>query len=351
MPKGVAGGASMSAVTSRDVALAAGVAQSTVSRALNEHPSVRPDTRARVREAADRLGYIPNAAARSLIKSRSNLVGLLVSNVMDAYVPEFIDAVTGAAFERGYTIIIGSVQERPDLQLAYLRMLAEHQVAGAILTSGLLGSADAIRPFIQRGLPMVFANREIDGIASDAVVFDNTSATRLATGHLISHQRKCLAFVGGRPDAATTRDRVAGFHRALDESPAASAGVHLGSYSRDFGYETTRALVHAGSMVDGVVAADDTVAIGCLDAIADAGLAVGADVAVIGFGDQPAASMRSVSLSTVGASARALGRASFELLVDRLEGRIDGPRRRVELGHELVLRASCGAHDDEVAKA
>jgi LacI family transcriptional regulator len=344
MPKGATSTASRSVVTSRDVAVAAGVAQSTVSRALNEHPSVRPDTRARVRAAADRLGYIPNAAARSLIRSRTNLVGLLVSNVMDAYVPELIDAVTAAAFERGYTIIIGSVQERPDLQLAYLRMLAEHQVAGAIVTSGLLGSADAIRPFLQRGLPMVLANREIEGIETDAVVFDNAAAARLATSHILSHQRERVAFVGGRPDAATTRDRVIGFRGALEDHGVESAGVRLGSYTRDFGYEATTSLLREGIGPDGLVAADDTVAIGCLDAIADEGLSVGTDVAVIGFGDQPAASMRSVSLSTVGASARALGRASFELLVDRLEGRVDGPRRRVVLGHELVLRTSCGEH-------
>jgi LacI family transcriptional regulator len=338
----------VSVVTSRDVALAAGVAQSTVSRALNEHPSVRPDTRARVREAAERLGYIPNAAARSLIKSRTNLVGLLVSNITDAYVPELIDAVTATAFQRGYTIIIGSVQERPDLQLAYLRMLAEHQVAGAILTSGLLGSADAIRPFIQRGLPIVLANREIEGIDTDSVVFDNVAAARSASVHLRSHGRERIAFVGGRPDAATTRDRVAGYRAALDEPDGTSGRVHLGSYSRDFGYEATRALLAGDDPPDGLVAADDTVAIGCLDAIADAGLAVGIDIAVIGFGDQPAASMRSVSLSTVGASARALGRAAFELLVDRLEGKIDGPRRRIVLGHELVLRTSCGGHHPDV---
>src|SRR6185436_5606717 len=113
---------------------------------------------------------------------------------------------------------------------------------------------------IQRGLPMVFANREIDGIASDAVVFDNTTATRLGTDHLISHHRKCLAFVGGRPDAATTRDRVTGFRQAVEASGVASAGVHLGSYSRDFGYATTSELLRDGIAADGLVAADDTVA-------------------------------------------------------------------------------------------
>lgn len=333
-------------VTSRDVALSAGVAQSTVSRALNDHPSVRPDTRARVRAAAERLGYIPNAAARSLIRSRTDLVGLLVSNIMDAYVPELIDAVTAKAFERGYTTIIGSVQERPELQMAYLRMLAERRVEGAILTSGLIGSAEAIRPLMDRGLRVVLANREIDGLKADAVVFDNVAASHLATDHILSHGHRRVAFVGGRPDATTTRDRVEGYRAAVAAAgiPNDTALVALGSYTRAFGYEATVTLLRAGDPPSGIVAGDDTVALGCLDAIDDVGLRPGLDVAVLGFGDQPAASLRSISLSTVRVSARSIGEQAIGLLIDRLEGKQEGPPKRLILPHEIILRASCGHH-------
>src|SRR5579862_2631920 len=218
---------------SRDVAAAAGVAQSTVSRVLNGHPKVRPETRARVLAAAQLLGYVPNAAARSLIRSRTDLLGLLVSNITDAYVPALIEAVTSRALERGYTVIIGSVQERTDLQTAYLQMLAERRVEGVILTSGLIGSADQIRPLVERGLRVVLANREIDGLTLDAVVFDNVEAAREATDHMITHGRRRIAFVGGRPDAATTRDRVDGYRRALAGAglPVVDSLQSLGSYS------------------------------------------------------------------------------------------------------------------------
>ncbi len=333
-------------INSRDVAAAAGVAQSTVSRVLSGHPTVRPETRDKVLAAAAALGYVPSAAARDLRGGRTDLLGLLVSNITDAYVPALIEAVSTTAFERGYTVIIGSVQERADLQSAYLRMLMERRVEGAILTSGLIDSAPQIQPLMDRGLRVVLANREIDGLAADAVVFDNAAAARLATSHLVEHGRKHIAFVGGRPDAATTRDRLAGFQAALTAAGRAGSSdlIRTGSYTTAFGYEAATELLAADG-VDAIVAADDTVAIGCLDAVTDRGLRAGADIAVIGFGDQPSSSIRSVGLSTVQASAELLGRTAATLLIDRAEGALAGPLVREVLPHALIARSSCGPHE------
>ena len=191
--------------------------------------------------------------------------------------PALIDAVSTTAFDRGYTVIIGSVQERTDLQAAYLHMLMERRVIGAILTSGLIGSAPDIRPLMDRGLRVVLANREIDGLETDAVVFDNIEAARLATSHLLGHSRRRIAFIGGRPDAATTRDRLAGYRSALREA-GIEPQAHLeesGSYTTAFGYEHALRLLGGPDRPDGIVAADDTVAVGCLDAITDLGLTAG----------------------------------------------------------------------------
>lgn len=333
-------------INSRDVAAAAGVAQSTVSRVLSGHPTVRPETRNRVLAAAKELGYVRSAAARSLRGGRTNLIGLLVSNITDAYVPALIEAVSATAFDRGYTVIIGSVQERADLQSGYLHMLMERRVEGAILTSGLIGSAPEIRPLMDRGLRVVLANREIDGLETDAVVFDNDAASHLATMHLASHGRTRIAFVGGRPDAATTRDRLTGFRTALRDAGVVHdpALERTGSYTSAFGYQTATMLLRNDRPPDAIVAADDTVAIGCLDALTDLGLRPGADVSVIGFGDQPMASIRSVALTTIEASAARTGEAAATALIDRAEGRIDGPPVRTVLPHALIVRTSCGLH-------
>ena len=333
-------------VNSRHVAAAAGVAQSTVSRALTGHPSVDPATRAKVLEVAESLGYIPNAVARSLISSRTRLLGLLVSNITDAYVPDLIEGVTSAAFDRDYTTIIGSVQERSELQASYLRMLAGHRVDGAILTSGLLGSVGEIEPLIRQGLRIVLANREIDGLEIDAVVIDNVAAAKLATEHLLEHGRRRIAYVGGRPDAATSRDRLIGYRAALERRSIEldPENVLLGSFSRSFGYEASLELLQRPTIPDAILAGDDTVALGCLDAIADSGLRVPDDISIVGFGDQAAASLRAISLTTIHISAQDIGAKAVDLLIDRIEGVVVGPPTKIILPHMLLPRRSCGPH-------
>ena len=112
-----------SPVSSRDVAAAARVSQSTVSRVINGSDNVRPATRARVEREMARLGYIPNAAARSLITRRTRLLGLVVSNITNGFYPEIIDAITSCALEHGYTVVVGSAGERAESQSMYLRLL------------------------------------------------------------------------------------------------------------------------------------------------------------------------------------------------------------------------------------
>jgi DNA-binding LacI/PurR family transcriptional regulator len=154
--------------------------------------------------------------------------------------------------------------------------------------------------------------------------------------------------VGGRPDAATTRDRLTGFRKALREARLDhdAALERTGSYTSAFGYETATTLLGGERPPDAIVAADDTVAIGCLDALTDRGLRPGIDVAVIGFGDQPIASIRSVALTTIEASAARTGEAAATALIDRAEGRVEGQTVRTVLPHALIVRSSCGSHED-----
>jgi LacI family transcriptional regulator len=301
-----------------------------------------------VQSVAARLGYTPNAAARSLIHRKTGLLGLIVSNISDAFAPEFIAGVTTQAIESGYTVIVGCVQESSKLQADYLQMLAEHRVEGAILASGMIGSAPDIAPFIDRGLPVVLAGRAIDGLDLDTVQVDNASASDTATTHLLSEGRTRLAFIGGSADTSTTRDRIRGFRSAMRRRGLVVPRDYIrpGEYSLSHGYGATKDLVGLDERVDGIVAADDTIALGCLDAAADLGIKIPDDLAILGFGDQPAASLRAVSLSTVRASGRDLGASAVSLLLSRLSGRPAAvPEVRI-LPHELVVRSTCGPHNE-----
>lgn len=332
-------------INSRDVAAEAGVSQSTVSRVLNGSAAVRVETRKRVEAAIEHLGYVPNAAARSLITRRTRQLGLVVSNITNGFYPEIIAAITGAALEQGYTVVIGSAAERQSSQTAYLRLLAEQRVDGAILTSMPLGDARDVGRLAEAGLPIVLVNRTRADLPVDSVGLDNVEAGRLATAHLIEHGCRRIAFVGGRPDTPTNRDRQAGYRLALKAVAMQSdeALIGDGQYTWASGYERTRQLI-AKAPVDAIVAADDTIALGCLDALADTGLAVPGDVAVVGFDDIAAASLRAISLTTVGTSAHQMGMEATTLLLDRIRRREVGPPRRITLPPRLVIRRSCGAH-------
>jgi LacI family transcriptional regulator len=340
-----------SPVSSRDVAAAARVSQTTVSRVINGSASVRPDTRDRVEREMARLGYIPNAAARSLITRRTRLLGLVVSNITNGFYPEIIDAITSCALEHGYTVVVGSAGERPESQATYLRLLAEQRVDGMILTSTLSGDATELQRLMRAGLPIVLANRVRDDLPLDGVSLDNDGAGFAAAQHLIEHGRRALAYVGGRPQTATNRGRRAGFDRALAAAGLVPIPVDArdAAFTREYGYEATALLLAAADedarlRPDAIVAADDTVALGCLDALAEAGVGVPDEIALVGFDDIPAASLRSVWLTTVSTAARAMGTRAVELLIERIRGGAEAPRRREVLPAHLIVRGTCGDH-------
>lgn len=336
-------------VNSRDVAAQAGVSQSTVSRVINGRPNVRPETRARVEQALAVLGYVPNAAARSLITHRTRLLGLVVSNITNGFYPEIIEAITSRALEAGYTVMLGSAGERVASQAAYLRLLAEHRAEGVILTSTLLGDVSDLEALARSGLVIALANRTRDDLALDSVGLDNVGAGRAATSHLLNHGRCRVAYIGGHPDAPTDRDRFLGYAAALREAELAldEGLVAHGEFTRAFGYDSARALLASG-WPDAIVAGDDTIALGVLNAAADAGLRVPDDVAVVGFDDIPAASVRSIWLTTISAAARDMGEIVLSMVLDRITGRFTGPTRRVVLRPELIVRGSCGRHPSVV---
>lgn len=300
----------------------------------------------RVEREMAALGYIPNAAARSLITRRTQMLGLVVSNITNGFYPEIIDAITSCALEHGYTVLVGSAGERPESQAAYLRLMAEQRVDGVILTSTLFGDASDLAALVRTGLPIVLANRVRAGLPVDGVSLDNIAAGEVATNHLIEHGRSAIAYVGGQAETATDQGRRAGYERALRAArlPPFAVPYVPGAFTREHGYDATRRLLEARRLPDGIVAADDTIALGCLDALAEAGADVPGQVSVVGFDDIPAASLRPVWLTTVSTAAREMGTRAVELLLERLRGRSEPPRRDV-LPAEIVIRGTCGPHE------
>ncbi|WP_326553175.1 LacI family DNA-binding transcriptional regulator [Micromonospora sp. NBC_01813] len=333
-------------VSSHDIARLAGVSQSTVSRVLNNHPRITAVTRNRVMAAMEQLRYTPNAAARTLITGRSQLIGLVVSNITNPFYPQLIEAIVATAAEHDYNVVLGNTQESPRRQLDYLKLLVEHQVDGAILTSALQSGSDDLHRVIRAGTPVVLVNRTLSGGELDSVHIDNRRGGALATQHLIRLGHRRIAFAGGREDTSTNRLRLDGYRQAMSESGIEidPALVVHGDFTHLSGGITAHRLLAVGQPPTAVVCADDVIAFGCIDALHDRRVRVPEDVAVVGFDDVPVAALKGIGLTTVRQPAPEMGRRAFDLLLRRITGE-DPARPPVEevLPAELVIRDTCGA--------
>ena len=330
-------------VSGHDIARLAGVSQSTVSRVINDHPRIAPETRERVRKAMEELGYTPNAAARTLITGRSHLIGLVVSNISNPFYPPLVEAIVNAAEGAGFHVILGNAQEDATRQLEFLRLLAEHQVDGAILTSALGAIAPELSRFAQTGPPLVLVNRVLPDSRVDSVLIDNERGGYLATEHLIALGHTRIAYVGGNQDASTNHQRFAGFRQAMADAdiPVPDDHVNHGDYTRLSGSIIAKRLLQLPEPPTALVCADDLIALGCMEGLHAAGLQVPDDMALVGFDDIPSASLHGIGLTTVRQPTVEMGERAVKLMLDRLEHPDRAPVVDM-LPAELIIRTSCG---------
>jgi LacI family transcriptional regulator len=338
--------------SSWDIAHEANVSQSTVSRVLNNSPRISEATAQRVKDAMARLGYSPNAAARTLITGRSNLIGLVVSNIANPFYPEVIEAIVATAAEQDYNVVLCNTQESKELQSSYLDLLIEHQVDGAILTSSLIDSQDVLSRVGMDRIPLVMVNRTVGDLPVDSVRLDNYEAGRIVAAHFVDLGHRSLGYVGGLSATSTNEARLRGFRSRLSE-----LGVDLpaknvvgGAFTRDSGYQLAKDLIASDERPTAVFCADDLIALGTMDAVIDAGLRIPEDVAIIGVDDVPAASLRTVGLSTVRQPAGEMGRRAVSLLLERLRGGPGSDPVDIVLRPRLIVRRTCGGTPTAVSR-
>jgi DNA-binding LacI/PurR family transcriptional regulator len=330
--------------SSWDIAREANVSQSTVSRVLNNNPRISEATRKRVKEAMARLGYAPNAAARTLITGRSNLIGLVVSNITNPFYPEVIEAIVATAADHDYNVILCNTQESLKLQTAYLELLIEHQVDGAILTSSLLDTEGLLAQVATDRIPLVMVNRTVDGLRVDSVHIDNAGAGRLVARHLVDLGHSAIAFVGGVEATSTDRARLTGLRTEMDALGVALPDEYVvhHEFTRSSGYDLTKRLLALPERPTALFCADDLIALGAMDALFDAGLRVPEDVSVVGVDDVPAASLRQVALTTVRQPTAEMGRRAVQLLLERVLSGPDGEPIEIVLRPRLIVRRTSG---------
>jgi LacI family transcriptional regulator len=335
-----------SRVTIIDVARAASVHPSTVSRVLNGRAelSVLPETRARVVAAAKRLGYRPSQLARGLRLHRTFTLGMLISNITNPLFPPIIKAVDDTGHARGYNLVLCNTEDKSEREATYLQVLSDSHVDGLLIASSF--TADATLAGLRRDrFPFVLVNRGTRRGEDLCVQPDNARGMAQAVGHLVELGHRRIGVVAGPQTTTTGVERLDGARAALrshrlrleDELVSVSEG-----FSDDAGYRAARRLLRTSEPPTAVLCANDLIALGTLRAARELDLDVPAELSIVGFGDIPRADLLGPPLTTVHVPQHEMGVRAATMLIALIEGE-PIERRREVLETQLVVRGSTAA--------
>jgi len=326
--------------TMREVAALAGVAIKTVSRVVNEVPTVDPAIVARVREAADKLGYRPNLTASSLRRGdgRTATIGMLVEDSANPFSAALSRTVENVARERGVLVLVGSLDEDPARERELARALIDRRVDGLVIVPA--GHDHSYLISEQRsGTCVVFVDREPSLLDADTVVSDNRQGALTAVNHLLKAGHRRIAYLGDRATIPTAAQRFDGYRHALEVAHIAYDDEivrHTGA-SEESAIAATRQLLALPNPPTALFTSQNLVTIGAVRALRALGLQD--TVAHLGFDDFPLADILSPGISVIAQDVEQLGRTAAEMLFRRLDGD-QSPTRTVTVPTRLIERGS-----------
>jgi LacI family transcriptional regulator len=330
------------ATTIADVAAAAGVSISTVSRVVRDDNDVSPATREKVQDVIASLGYRPSSIARALVSGQTQILALFVSDLTNPFYPQLFKAVERAAAQAGYAVIVCSTDDDDDTAAHYVERLLQQGLDGLIYASSG-GEEDTLVELLGDPRRLVFVNRRPKVTGCSFVVSDNRAGSASLTRHLLQNGHRMIGFIGGPSFAANANERLDGFHDAMREVPGATALVSSGPFSKDTGLKATSNWLKAGLPMTAIIGVNDTVALGAMEGILDRGLRVPEDMSVAGFDNVDLASSSVLRLSTVAQDIAAMGSQAVQILLGQLRRKDRFAPTQVILPSSLHLRQSTDA--------
>jgi LacI family transcriptional regulator len=333
-------------VTLQDVAREAGVHRATASRALNpeQRSLVNIETVVRVREAAERLGYVADPVAQALRGGASNQVGVLIRTSRHPWVGDFLIGTDAALASAGYfPWITFTGDDSPRVQ-ALAAAMTGRRIEGLIIATGRV-SDQVIMDIAATGIPLVVVSRSAPDQVCSVVNADNEAGAKSAVGHLLKLGHIRIGYIGGPLDVPVLNDRLRGFKEGIDDSGVKRDARLIriaGGYSISDGEAACADLLAAGRKFTAIATGTDDLAVGCYQALAKAGLRVPDDVSVIGFDDLPLTAELRPALTTMRHPSYNVGVEAAELILAQIDDK-EIPKRRVLLSSELILRQSTAA--------
>lgn len=330
-------------VTIADVAELAQVSKMSVSRVINGQTGVSEKTRQRILEAIDQLGYVPNLTPRNR-PGGSKLIGLLIPDIMSTYMGEVLRGVSGAAERLNYGLVLYTQGRTSNIERTsyYLSLLSSSLVDGVLMVVPHDYEV-IVSDLKEHDLPYVIIDHHSDTGDEPSVTATNRKGILDAMRHLLALGHRRIGFITGRMDVACSHDRLQGYHDGLAEVGLAfdQELVREGNFQQPSGFRQAISLFEMRDPPTAIIASNDMMALGAMDAAKASGLRIGQDISIIGFDDLYIASHTYPPLTTVRQPLANMGEAALDMLVTLLQGRtLLNPRR--ELPTELVIRESTG---------
>lgn len=323
----------------RDVARLAGVSVASVSRTLTgDAGRVSEETQTKVRDAASALGFVPNALAKGLSKSRTETIGVIMPNMNPHYM-RVAAGIEEAAAERGLSILFCRTAHRDEKRDAALQLLAAHQVDGIIVCAGV-ADGPVMLPSLEGRVPIVTLG-QIPGSELPSVGIDNVEAGSTLAAHLLELGHQRITFLSGPDNWWDGESRLAGFSRKLASHGLAPRAVLRGGYAPESAYELTRQHLAEPLAPTALICATDRLAIGAMAAALDLGLAVPDALSVAGFDNFEAGGFSRPSLTSMTMPGREMGLIGMRHLLAVMDGEVP-PDTHEPLHASLVVRGSSG---------
>lgn len=327
----------------KDIARAAGVSHSTVSRALSGNPLISAATRARIQRLAAEMGYSPDAGARGLVMRRTCSIGVVVTTIADPWAAEVVEGIENMAYAHGYSVILAASQDDPEREVAAVDTLHSKRVDAVIVTSSRVGALHQER-LAATGVPVILLNNHSQQLVPQtlSVRVDDVHGGRLATEHLLTLGHRRIAHVAGPANHSSSADRLTGYRAALRAAglPFDEALILPGTGRPAAGEQALPALLALAERPTAVFCYNDMTAIGLLRAARQAGLHAPGDLAVVGFDDIPFAAYTTPALTTIAQPKFEMGQRAMQMALSLMAGPATDGAPNIILEGRLVVRES-----------
>lgn len=328
-------------VTIHDVADKAGVSVATVSRVINNHPYVREATRQKVLTALREMSYVPNANAGSLARKSTSIIAVLVPDITNTFFTTLVRGIEDQASESGLSVILGNTDEDVQKEQFYINKFLERRVDGLVVVP-VENKKKNFQVVQKYGLPLVLVDRLVEGVDEDFVGSDNYQGAYQLVNHLIELGHRQIAMVSGPKEISVFAERVSGFYAAMEDAhlPLEQKYLLFGlKPSKEVGHSLTRKLLKMNLRPTAIFAANNSLAVGTVSALLQAGIGVPEDISVACFDDNDLNAYKPFFTSVI-QPAYMMGYVAAEVLLQRLKSEKVGPANKIIMQPELVVRQS-----------